>query len=275
MEQLRRPARARRGRPAVALSLVVLASVLTGCAAGATTAVRALPTPVERWLADGPSLVAHRGGSADWPEGTAYAYDQAADWSPELALEAPVWLTADGVWVVCHDATTGTEFDADLDIATSTWAQLSQLRTVQGAQPLARLSDVLADHPDRVWLVDDKPGKDVDGLLDLLDAAGGPGRFVVKGYQSGVAAAGLAHDRGYTTWGYYYPADMGSFTGTESAWDVLALQWNAPAADWSTARATGKRVFGHVVATEAQAQQALDQGATGLMVSGVTEVVPH
>ncbi|WP_165839229.1 glycerophosphodiester phosphodiesterase [Klenkia marina] len=257
------------------LAVALAATVLTGCAADRATVLQPIATPVERWLAAEPSLIAHRGGSADWPEGTTFAYDQAAAWSPDLALEAPVWLTADGVWVVCHDATTGAEFDVDLDIATSTWAQLSQLRTVDGGQPLARLSDVLAAHPDRVWLVDDKPSADVPGLLDLLDAAGGPGRFVVKGFFSGRAWTEQARARGYTTWGYYYPTNMADFAATQSAWDIVALQWDAPAADWTTALATGRRVFGHVVRDDAQAQQALAAGATGLMVAGVTEVVPR
>lgn len=257
------------------LTVTLVGSVLAGCAVDHTTALHPIATPVEHWLADTPSLIAHRGGSADWPEGTAYAYDQAAAWSPDLALEAPVWLTADGVWVVCHDATTGTEFDADLDIATSTWAQLSQVRTVDGDRPLARLTDVLAEHPDRVWLIDDKPGADVPGLLDLLDSAGGPARFVVKSFYSAKAWPEQARARGYTTWGYYYPANMGDFAATQSTWDLVALQWNAPAADWQTALATGKPVFGHIVRDAEQAQQALDQGATGLMVAGVTEVVPR
>ncbi|SDG99631.1 glycerophosphodiester phosphodiesterase family protein [Klenkia brasiliensis] len=262
-------------RPRLGLVLLVGGLVLAGCGSPVTGAVQPIRTPVEVWLAQTPSLAAHRGGSADWPEGTSYAYDQAADWSPTLALEAPVWLTADGVWVVCHDATTGAEFDADLDIATSTWAQLSALRTVDGDQPLARLSDVLAEHPDRVWLIDDKPAADPAGLLDLLDAAGGPDRFVLKSYGPSVAVPEAAHRRGYLTWGYWFVADLPTFDADQERYDLLALPWDGPASAWTDAVGTGKPVFGHVVATAAQAQQALAEGATGLMVSGVTEVVPR
>jgi hypothetical protein len=262
-------------RRRLVLVLVVGGLVLAGCSSPVVGAAQPLRTPVEAWLAQSPSLIAHRGGSADWPEGTSYAYDRAADWSPSLALEAPVWLTADGVWVVCHDATTGTEFDADLDIATSTWAQLSALRTVDGDLPMARLTDLLAEHPDRVWLVDDKPAADPAGLLDLLDAAGGPDRFVLKSYGPSVAVPEAARERGYTTWGYWFTSDLPTFDADQVRYDLLALPWDGPAPAWADAAATGKPVFGHVVATREQAQQALDRGATGLMVSGVTEVVPR
>lgn len=257
--------------------LVLLAGSLlvAGCGPAATRSARPLATPVEAWLAHSPAYIAHRGGSADWPEGTSYAYDRAADWSPSMALEAPVWLTADGVWVVCHDRTTGAEFDADLDIAASTWAQLSALRTVDGGQPMARLPDVLAEHPDRVWLIDDKPAADPAGLLDLLDAAGGPDRFVLKSYGPSVAVPEAARGRGYLTWGYWFDADLPSFDADQVRYDLLALPWDGDAAAWADAVATGKRVFGHVVATPDQARQALDRGATGLMVAGVEEVVPR
>ncbi|KQS66006.1 glycerophosphodiester phosphodiesterase family protein [Modestobacter sp. Leaf380] len=264
--------RSTRALAAVLLLGTCLAACSTGL--GERPVAGALPTAVERWLGASPSLIAHRGGSGDWPEGTAYAYDQAAAWSPDLALEAPVWLTADGVWVVCHDQRTGGVFDADLDVPTSTWEQLSALRTTDGGLPMARLVDVLAAHPDRVWVLDDKPNADVAGFLDLLDASGGPARFVVKNFHTADGLAGLARERGYTTWGYWYPADMADFAATEGAWDLIALAWDAPAADFATALATGKPVFGHIVSTPEQARTALDEGATGLMVSGVTAVVP-
>jgi len=259
------------------LVLVLLAGglVLAGCSTALTGAAQPLRTPVEAWLAQPTAWIAHRGGSADWPEGTAYAYDRAAGWSPSLALEAPVWLTADGVWVVCHDATTGAEFDADLDIATSTWAQLSALRTVDGDLPMARLTDVLAEHPDRVWLVDDKPAADPAGLLDLLDAAGGPDRFVVKSYGPSVAVPEAARARGYPTWGYWFDADLPTFDADQVRYDLLALPWDGDASAWADAVGTGKPVFGHVVAAPDQARRALDRGATGLMVAGVEEVVPR
>ena len=71
---------------------------------------------MSRWLAQRTLYVAHRGGDANWPEGSAAAYAQATAWNRNLALEVPVWRTADGVWVVSEQPTTGRVFGTDLDI---------------------------------------------------------------------------------------------------------------------------------------------------------------
>lgn len=256
--------------PLVAVVLPLL--VACGPRAPAATA-----TPVQRWLAAPLAYVAHRGGDADWPEGSPLAYRQAAAWNPSLALEVPVRRTADGQWVVTEDATTGRVFGTDLPVATSTWAQLAPLRSLRGGQPLARLREDVLDvvGAGRVLLVDDKADADVAGLLTLLDDHGGARRAVIKSYGREKATPPAAHARGYRTWGYYYPADMAAFDATRGRFDLLALSWSAPAADWARALATHERVFGFVVATPDQARTARAAGATGLMVSGVTQVVPH
>lgn len=240
-------------------------------------AAAAALTPVQQWLQAPLALIAHRGGSADWPEGSPLAYRKAAAWSPSLALEFPARRTADGVWVASDDATTGRVYGRDLTIADSTWAQLSALRSRDGGQPMARLEqDVLEVVPrTRVLVVDDKDDLHVDALLGLLGRYGGPGRTVVKSYYANRNTPPEARRLGYLTWGYYYARTMADFAATQGRFDFLALQYNAPAADWATLRATGKRLFAHIVATPAQARQGTANGATGLMVSGVTEVVPQ
>jgi glycerophosphoryl diester phosphodiesterase len=231
---------------------------------------------VQAWLRATPAEVAHRGGDADWPEGTAYAYRQAADRNPGLALEVPVWRTADGVWVVSEDRTTGRVFGTDLAIPATRWSTLSRLRTRRGGLPMARLQQDLLDvyGRSRVLLVDDKADTDAAAFLDLLDASGGPSRDVVKCYWGSSAVAAEARRRGYLTWGYYDAGGLAALPATSARFDLLGLPWSAPAADWAAARATGKPLFGHVVATAQQADVARREGATGLMVSGVEEVVP-
>ena len=221
--------------------------------------------------------IAHRGGSADWPEGSPLAYRDAEAWDPALALEFPARRTADGVWVASEDATTGRVFGRDLTIATSTWAQLSTLRSTVGAQPMSRLQEtLLAQLPTtRILFVDDKDDAHVAELLDLLDRYGGRDRTVIKSYCGSVATPNAARARGYTTWGYHYESDMAGFAATQGRFDLLGLRFDASAASWQTALATHKRVIAHIVATAAQAQQGLAAGATGLMVSGVQQVVPH
>ncbi|MBN9619544.1 MAG: hypothetical protein J0H43_07415, partial [Actinobacteria bacterium] len=76
-------------------------------------------------------------------------------------------------------------------------------------------------------------------------------------------------------WGYYYAQNMDDFAATQSRYDLLGLTYTAPRSDFQTMRATGKVVIAHVIPTEAAARQALGKGAGGLMVSGVTQVVPR
>jgi Glycerophosphoryl diester phosphodiesterase family len=232
---------------------------------------------LDRWLASRPLYVAQRGGGADWVEGTADAYRKAANWNPQLALEVPVWLTADGVWVVSHDATTGRVFDQNDDIRSSNWTTLSKLRTKIGGHRMARLvNDILIPYGStRILFIDNKADAQVDTFFNLLDSYAGNTRYVAKGYYTSTNTATAARRRGYLTWGYYYDRDMGKFAATQSRFDLLGLNDSAPASDFATMRATGRPVLAHVIPNASSASAATCKGASGYMVSGVEEVVPH
>lgn len=66
------------------------------------------PTPVKptftTLLDEVPFAAAHRGGGGDWPEMTAYAYEQAVQLPEVHALEVSVCLSSDGVLVCSHDS---------------------------------------------------------------------------------------------------------------------------------------------------------------------------
>lgn len=243
----------------------------------ASSGCRPGQTPLQCWLDHPPFYIAHRGGDADWVEGTADAYRKAAAWNASLALEVPVWRTADGVWVVSEDPTTGRVFGTDDDIRRSTWAQLSTLRSVRGGYPMARLvQDILVPYGrSRILFIDNKGDADVGPFLDLLDSYGGPSRYVCKSYYHSLNTATAARRRGYLTWGYYYQSTMGDFAATEHSFDLLGLNYDAPASSFATLRATGKPVIAHVVRTRAGAEEALAKGAEGIMASGVREIVPR
>ncbi|WP_420120281.1 hypothetical protein [Nakamurella sp.] len=236
----------------------------------------AASSPVRQWLAAPVVEIAHHGGSADWPPSSPQAYRMARDWNPALALEFSARRTADGVWVGSEDPTTGSVYGTDLTIATSTWDQLSSLRSLQGGQPMSRLeTDLLQQLPaTRVLFVDDKDDDHVGELLDLLDRYGGAGRTIIKSYWKTTETPTQAHRRGYLTWGYYYADEMDRFPSSQARFDLLGINFNAPPQVYAQMLATGKRVIAHVVATRAQADKAIARGATGLMVSGVQEVVP-
>lgn len=254
--------------------VVALAAVwLVGCS---TLPPSPPQTPLQRWMASTPMYIAHRGGDADWTEGTAEAYAHAAAWNPSLALEVPVWPTSDGVWVVSEDPTTGRVFGTDDVIKRTPWATLAALRTVRGHHQMARLvNDVLAVYPrDRIIFVDNKPSTDINGFLKLLDSYGGPTRFVVKSYWKSKALPQQARKGGYITWGYYYAKDVQDFAATESRFDMLGLNYSAPPADFAAMQATGKPIIAHIIGNAQAAAAALHSGASGLMVSAVQQVIP-
>jgi len=234
-------------------------------------------TPVQAWLASSPYYAAHRGGSADWPEETLYAYSQAAAWSPRLALEVSIWQSSDGVWVCSHDQTTARVFGTNYDIPTTPWTTLQTLRTTVGNQPIAKLTDVLNAYAtgNRVLFLDNKGNQSIAAFFTLLDTYGGNTRFVIKSFQSGTSIAAQAHTRGYTTWGYYYEADVPSLPSTQASWDLLGMDYTASNAAWSSVLSYSKPVLGHIIPDAAGKTTALGKGATGLMVSGVVEAVPQ
>lgn len=81
-----------------------------------------LPSPVPTRS----GVVAHRGASAEFPELTLIAYQQALEQGAE-ALEVDVRLTADGVPVLLHDPRTTRVGDRDMWVHSSTLDQLSGL----------------------------------------------------------------------------------------------------------------------------------------------------
>lgn len=269
----------------VALALLAL-GLVPGCAglqgkpsAGPPTSSGAQlsATPLRAWLSHRPLYVAHRGGDANWTEGTAYAYGRAAAWNPRLALEVAVWRSSDGVWVVSEQRNTGRLFDADRDIPSTPWSVLSTLRTRVGHRPMTRLREDLLDvyGRTRILFIDNKEDLHVSEFLDLLDSYAGRTRYVVKSNWSADRTAAAAHRRGYLTWGYYYAKDMPHFAATQRRFDLLGLEYSASSEDFRVMEATGKPVIAHIVAAPDQARGALEKGASGLMVADVESVVPR
>jgi hypothetical protein len=81
--------------------------------------------------------------------------------------------------------------------------------------------------------------------------------------------------RGYKSWGYFYQTDAANFATYQGRWDILGMDYNADNATWNTILSYGKPVIGHIVPNSTAATTALGYGASGLMVSGVEQVVPR
>jgi glycerophosphoryl diester phosphodiesterase len=233
-------------------------------------------TPVARWLAKTPFFVAHRGGDASWVEGTSDAYLNAAKWNPDLALEVPVWRSADGVWVVSEAPTTGKVFNADYPIISTTWRTLSTLRTKHDNLPMARLkNDILEPYGStRILFIDNKSDQHVGEFFDLLGSYAGPARYISKGFYRSKQTAMEAHRRGYLTSGYYGTTDMSHFADTQARFDLLGLDYSAPRQDFTEMNATHKPVIAYIIRDQTVGSAAVCNGASGLMVSAVREVVP-
>jgi hypothetical protein len=264
--------------------------------------IRPVPTgysSVSAMLAQSPFYVAHRGGSADWPEMSLHAYTQSVFWGVG-AVELSLARTSDGVWFGLHDASldrtslnTGNGSGTTLVASTMTWAQVQayqiQYPNVANSsslpKPYMRWEEIItAYYPTHVIFVDPKVATAYAGeLLAMMDALPGTptDHFVAKSYGvTGGASnsSGWPHDaaaHGYNVWGYFYQVDAANFATYQGRYTILGMDYTADATTWSSIMSYGKPVIGHIVPNSTAANTALGYGAAGLMVSGVQEVIPR
>jgi hypothetical protein len=269
------------------------------------TAVAAVGVPVTRRLTRDPDpggmlvpelltapgfTVAHRGGSADWPEMSMDAYRRSVRLGVD-ALEMSVARSADGVWFGLHDATLDrTSGTTGFAAADHPWSEIRTHRirptgtydTSSADQPYLPLADLAAAYAGtHAIFVDPKLAapEHYPELLALMDAAGpaATGSFVAKAYCTTTGWAAAARARGYRTWGYYYGRELADGStppaATQAGWDLLGLDVAAPATAWSTMLGFGKPVIAHIVASPADAAIARDRGARGQMISAPRELL--
>ncbi len=257
---------------------------------GTATVAEAAPTAASL-TATSPFYIAHRGGGGNWPEMTAYAYEQAAKIQGLQALEISVCLSSDGVLVCSHDPTTKRVTGVDYTIAKETWATLSKLRTTaarttdptQPARPLARLDDIVERYIGRyVLFIEPKVPAAEGPLMRRLTSLLNPERVVWKQVLTS-PRFGQAKDVGFTTWGYVldYPEFLGANLTRLSAdpkIDMLGIPVLGPSriieAASTAAAENGKKTIAWPITIKAERERALGFGAAGLMTSNVVELVP-
>ena len=246
-----------------------------------------LVTPL---LKSNPFYVAHHGGSADWPEMSMEAYRNSVAKGVD-ALELSLARTSDGVWFGLHDETLDRTSGTSGFVASEhTWNEVQQYRIsppatgVRGAksQPYMRVEQLIdAYATTHAIFVDPKsvPRLHFAELLAIMKkSVDKPTEtFIAKGYCTAAAWAAATRVHGYHSWGYYYAADIESdpalLSSTQEQWDTLGMNYDGSAAAWSAVKAYRKPVIGHIVPTRSAAHTALAKGASGLMVSGVIEVM--
>jgi glycerophosphoryl diester phosphodiesterase len=118
----------------------------------------------------GPSGYAHRGFAPDGAENTLRAFRAAYELGFRQ-LETDLRLTADGVPVLFHDPVLDRLTNQTGPLRHRTWAELAELR-VAGAEPIARLTDLLTEFPDSFINLDLKVDEVVGPTLDALRDTG-------------------------------------------------------------------------------------------------------
>lgn len=242
-------------------------------------------------LSDNPFYVAHRGGGANWPEMTAYAYQQAAALPYVKAIEISVCITADGVLVCSHDASTRRVTGVDHEISKVDWATLSGLQVTaeftddpqQPARPLSRFDEVIEQHlPNLVVFAEPKTPQALEPLMARLRQLGHPERTVWK-QPVNQPNFGTAKVNGFGTWGYVLdePGHLGErlprFAADPNI-DMLGIEKSQPAAVVSRvvglADQNGKPTIMWAITDVAQRNRGLDLGCRGMMTSNIVGVPP-
>ena len=242
---------------------------------------------VASMLAQPMVYIAHRGGSAEYPEHSRRGYTQAAI-EGFGALEFSAARTSDGVIIGCHDATIDRVVEGGGSfppVSQMTWAQIQQqmvkppdTHPERAPEPFIRIEQLIADYGSTHLIVFDPKSispTHYPQILALMDANGGPSRWIGKWVGSNAAWSTALRSRGYKSWGAYYSTDDRSMvTGSQAQWDVLGFNFggSAPQEDWDFILSFGKRVWCHVAPTQGDVDTGVSKGATGAMVSG-TEAV--
>lgn len=273
-------------RRAMVLGGAGLMVALTGCARQMPRDTR--PRTHAELLRETPFYVAHRGGGANWPEMTAYAYSQAAALPFVHAIEISVCRSSDGVLVCSHDADTLRVTGAAHVVAQTDWATLSGLMVTsqytddpqQPARPMSRLDDVIGSHIDRlVVFVEPKTRDAAAPLMQKLVAMNQPERTVWKQYVNSPNFT-EAKSHGFATWGYVLNEaghlDHLDEFAANPAIDMLGIGKDQPDAlvqrVVSVAKRNGKPVMMWPITTTAERARALGLGCRGLMTSNLRTV---
>ena len=219
-------------------------------------------------------IVAHRGGSQGWVEGTAQGYTDSVAHGVD-ALEFSAARTVDGVWFQNHDNNLKSLGGPDRSTSTMTWAEVVEALKGTGKTP-CRLDWLLEHYGDGVIVFDPKSSfARYDEIHDIFKSR--RDRTIMKFFGDNKAFFQQMKLRGYSTWGYAYPSSVGS------AWwndfvngahiDIPSMSWDASADIWKTLTDTGKPVVSHITSIKAQIDAAAAKGARGSIVSAVSTVL--
>lgn len=259
---------------------------------------RKTPKSVNLWLpgiADVDTLLAtpgatwaHRGGSANWPEMSEYAYDHSV-YRGYGVLEFSAGRTSDGWWFGLHDDSTDRTSGGTFGLASAqTKAQVQAQQIVIGAsgapQPYFGMTEFLQKYGQTHILVMDLKyaWQHRTEFFDILQQYVSNDRLIFKTFGPGQGAADAADDaraRGILSWGFFYQEDYddGDLNTWQSHYDMLGMNIGAPTA-WTGGGANpsvlsyGKPVVGHIANTQVDYDAAITKGAQMVQCSNVAGI---
>ena len=240
--------------------------------------MRAMPSgypSIDAMMSQRGFLVAHRGGSASWPEMSMRAYTNSVAHGAG-ALEVSVGRTSDGVWVLAHDQNLKRVDPSapDTAIAQMTWAEVQRYRTA--GERILRIEEYLEAYGrSHVTVLDPKYSAAQWADLAAKLPSDAKSRVIWKSAGDATWLAAQWKAAGWRCWGYAYAqhASDGSLSKWAPSWDYLGFPWDAPPLAWKVATSFGKPVWAHICPSKAAYDQGLQNGAVGCMVSGVADVL--
>jgi glycerophosphoryl diester phosphodiesterase len=129
---------------------------------------------------DGPIPFAHRGGTSEYPENTAPAFEHAVALGYRY-LETDVHLTADGVLVAFHDNDLLRTCGHRGEIIAMRWEEIAALR-VDGREPIPLMRDLLERWPEVRFNIDCKADAAVEALAQLVEKTGAIDRVCIGAF---------------------------------------------------------------------------------------------
>ena len=266
-----------------------LALAAAGCSREPAPEAPGEPATLASRTATIPFYIAHRGGGDNWPEMTAYAYEQAAALPGLQAIEISVCLTKDDVLVCSHDATTERVTGVDYTISEQPWSALESLMVTsaftvdptQPARPFTRFDDVISKYIDRlVVFVEPKTPQAVEPLMAAMVALGEPSRTVWK-QPINQPNFSKAKSHGFTTWGYVlnergHLGDRLKMFAADRNIDALGAQRSQPDAlikqVVAAAKENDKKTIMWNIRSAEDRARALGLGCEGMMTSNIAQV---
>ena len=254
--------------------------VWSGTDAISCVSMKAIPygsRSVEEMLKTPKFFVAHRGGSASWPEHTERAYSQCPIFKCH-GLEMSCGQSSDGVWFGCHDQSLSRLVPAlTKPVDQYTWEEIKAAASKTENMP-ARLDWLIEHYIDSHVLVVDPKYKTGKWEEFLAVFKGLENKILFKAYGDTQWAFDPIRAKGVKTWGYAYAGDR------DKTWyanwaagktcDVLSMEYTAPQDIWTALKASGKPLVSHIPSVPESVKMGWDKGADGTICSNPKACLP-